>query len=368
MIRVLHVVTIMNPNGLENRIMDIYRKIDRERIQFDFLVHRLEEGYFDKEICSLGGKIYHIKPVGVNYLSSLRTFFNLHNEYKIVHSHMNTLSTWVLKEAKKAGVPVRIAHSRTWGCESGIKSIFKYFSRLFINSYTTHKFACSYQAGVWLFGENGVLYPNFFKVIPNSIDIKKFCYRQSKRDELRMKLSLDKDTMAIVNVGRFAKQKNHNFLLKIFKAILVKNPNARLFLIGCGSLEKYIDKYIDKLGLKGYVVKLGSCSNVGDYLCAMDAFIFPSLFEGFGTVTIEAQCCGLPILASDTIPKETKVTYYQEFESLNTPPEMWAEHILNMVNKLDRNDGAKLVKAAGFDIEDTYLELENFYLDVSKTL
>lgn len=157
MIRVLHVVTIMNRNGLENRIMDIFRHIDRNIVQFDFLTFREEKGAFDEEITALGGKVYHIPQIKisslVNFFKDLKSFFSEHPEYKIVHAHVNTLSTWVLFAAKKAGVPVRIAHSRTWGAEKSKTYLFKMFSRLFINIPTTHKFGCSRQAGEWLFGK-----------------------------------------------------------------------------------------------------------------------------------------------------------------------------------------------------------------------
>lgn len=370
MIRVLHVVTIMNRNGLENRIMDIYRNIDRNKIQFDFLTQRNIPGHFDKEIEKLGGHIYRMNTPNtlrfISYIKNLNNFFNEHKEYKIVHSHLNTISTWILFAAKKAGVPIRIAHSRTWGMEVNLKSIFKYISRIFINIPTTHKFACSKQAGEWLFGKNGIKAPNFFKVIPNSIQINKFEFDKDKRKQIRKELDLNENQIALVHVGRLVPQKNHMFIIKIFKEILKVKSDAKLFLIGEGELEEKIKKECKKMNIDHAVFFLGVKENVGDYLNAMDLFIFPSLFEGFGTVAIEAQCNGLKVLASDSIPYETKVTDIQEFMSLKKNEKEWAKQIIDMIckdEKIERKTYASKVKKAGYDIIDTYAYLENFYLE-----
>jgi Glycosyltransferase len=368
LIRVLHVVTIMNRNGLENRIMDIYRNIDRNRIQFDFLVHRKEVGHFDDEINKLGGRIYRIMPLKptkfFSYMKCLISFFYEHREYYIVHSHVNTFSSWVLWAAKKAGIKIRIAHSRTWGMEHSWKAIFKYISKIFINISTTHKFACSKQAGEWLFGKKGIKPPNFFKVIPNSIDIRKFTFNEQIRNNLRNELNLNKEQLAFVHVGRFVPQKNHQYLLQIFNEIRKINKESKLFLIGEGELESTIRSTCKELGLEKYVVYLGVKDNVGDYLNAMDAFLFPSLFEGFGTVTIEAQCSGLPVLASESIPHETKIINSMEFLPISISPSFWAAKILEMIQNHVRIDFSLEVKKAGYDIKDTYIDMQNFYSNV----
>lgn len=233
MVRVLHVVTIMNRNGLENRLMDIYRNIDKNKVQFDFLTHRKQRGQFDDEIEKMGGHIYYmprLKPLKfISYMKELYYFFREHREYKIVHSHVNTISTWVLFAAKKAGIPIRIAHSRTWGMEKNWKSIFKWFSKIFINIPTTHKFACSQQAGKWLFGSKGIKPPQKFKVIPNSIDIEKFTFDIEKRQKIRKELAINENQLAIINVARLTSQKNHIYLIHIFNEILKIKQNSKLF-------------------------------------------------------------------------------------------------------------------------------------------
>ena len=369
-IRILHVVTQMNRNGLENRIMDIYRHIDRNKIQFDFLTHRKDEGQFDEEIKKLGGKIYYLEPINIKkikkYFSDLYNFFENHKEYKIVHSHVNTLSTWVLFAAKKAGIPIRITHSRTWGMEKNWRSFFKWFSKLFINIPTTHRFGCSRQAGVWLFGEKYI--NDNFKVITNSIEIEKFKFNSKTRNEIRRKLRINEDDIVFINVGRMVRQKNQIFLLKVFKEMYNNKKNIRLIIIGDGELKNSLQTEINKLKLDKNVLLLGMKNNVGDYLSASDVFIFPSVFEGFGTVVIEAQCNGQRVFASDSIPPETKVSNLVDFLPLKKGYEYWSNYILNNINveniknEKERLKYAQIVKKNGFDIKDTYNVLQEFYL------
>ena len=190
--------------------MDIYRNIDRDIIQFDFVSNRNYDGQFDDEIRSLGGKVYHMYQITpknfFKYLKQLDDFFTEHPEYKIVHAHLNTLSTWPLRAAKKAGVPVRIAHSRNASMDFNIKALYKSFSRLFINGVVTDRFACSRSAGAWLFGEKHID-DETFNVIPNSIQLDKFHFKDEIRDRMRKELGMQENEMAVVDVARFAKQK-----------------------------------------------------------------------------------------------------------------------------------------------------------------
>jgi glycosyltransferase involved in cell wall biosynthesis len=362
-IRILHVVTQMNRNGLESRTMDLYRNIDRNKIQFDFFTHRKTQGQFDDEIRELGGKVYYNNELSpfrfIQYIKTLEKFFR-ENKYAIVHAHLNTSSTWILLAAKKAGVPIRIAHSRNSGMERNWKALFKILSRLFINIPTTHKFACSRQAGEWLFGKKGILPPEHFKVIPNAIDTSKLTYSEEKRKLVRNELGLTNE-LAIVNVGRLTYQKNHFFLLDIFRSIIEIKPNSKLFLIGEGELRADIERRIELLGLTNKVLLLGTQKDVGKYLQAMDVFIFPSHFEGFGTVVIESQCIGLPTLASDVLPKETKITDRLEFLSLQDNSTIWARKAVEMA-QCDRKGKEKETKTAGYDIKSTYSDLQDFYL------
>lgn len=215
------------------------------------------------------------------------------------------------------------------------------------------------------FWKKGIQEPNYFRVITNSIELDKFSFDASKRNKMRQELGLSNGQIAITDVARLEPQKNHSFLLRVFKEIVKEQSTAKLYLIGEGSVKEKIKNEAIDLGIQDSVIFVGNVSNVGDYLNAMDGFIFPSLFEGFGTVTIESQCCGLPILTSDTIPPETKISCVQEFESLKSSPEIWAKHMLNMISATERKDCRDIVKMAGFDINDTYSFLQNFYIEVS---
>lgn len=369
--RILQCVTIMNRNGLENRLMDIYRNIDRSQIQFDFMTNRTEAGAFDAEILQLGGRVYHMSRIApksfFRYIRELRAFFQEHPEYKIVHSHLNTLSTWPLLMAKRAGVPVRIAHSRNASMDRNIKMVYKAFSRLFINGQATDRFACSRSAGIWLFGKKQVE-QDAFHVIPNAIQLDRFLYSEDKRHKMRCELGIRETELAVVCVARFSRQKNHGFLLRVFSEIQKKNPNSRLYLVGQGELEQEIRDQISELGLVDSVVFLGSRADVGDVLTAMDGFLFPSFYEGFGTVIVEAQCSALPILASDSIPYETKLCDSVGFASLQEEPAVWAEKLLTLMKKNERRDNSALIREKGYDIRQSYAWMQQFYLDKIETL
>ena len=365
-IRILQCVTIMNRNGLENRLMDIYRNIDRSLIQFDFMTNRTEAGEFDEEIELLGGRVYHMSRIAprsfFRYIGELRTFFREHPEYRIVHSHLNTLSTWPLLMAKRAGVPVRIAHSRNASMDRNIKMIYKAFSRLFINGQATDRFACSRSAGVWLFGKQQTQKESFH-VIPNAIQLDRFLYSEEKRHEMRTELGIGETELAIVCVARFSPQKNHTYLLRVFREIRNRKPESKLYLVGQGELEQDIRNQIAQLGLGEHVRFLGSRSDVGAVLTAMDAFLFPSFYEGFGTVIIEAQCSALPMLASDSIPSETKLCDCVEFASIQEKPDVWAEKLLALIGKTVRMDNSALIREKGYDIRQSYAWMQQFYLE-----
>lgn len=365
-IRVLQVVTLMERAGLESRIMDIYRNIDRSKIQFDFLTHRMEDGDYDEEIRSLGGIVYHLpalKPWGIfAYIRRLKQFFEQHQEYRITHVHLNTYSGWVQYAAMRAGVPVRITHSRNNGYDYDWKMPFKAMSKLIVNGPTTHKFACSHQAGEFLFGKKGIKPPNEFMVIPNGFNLSCFSFNPSIREEIRQMLHINNE-LAVVHVGRFSPPKNHYFLLKVFKHIIEIRLDSKLFLIGEGELNGQIESLVRALGLNDKVVFVGSVPNVGDYLNAMDLMVFPSRYEGFGTAVLETQCNGLPTLASDVLPKETRVSSCLEFLSLkHHAPKEWAEKALEMYGRIERKDRTDEVRTAGYDIKDTYRLLSDFYL------
>lgn len=356
-VRILQVVTHMERGGLESMIMNYYRHIDREKVQFDFLVHRQERAAFDDEIESLGGRIYRLPrlvPWSKNYLAALNRFFDEHSEHKIVHVHQDCLSSVILKIAAQHNVPVRVAHSHSANQDKNLKYPIKLWYKRGIPKYATDLFACGKGAGDWMFG--GASY----QIINNAIDVVACAYNPTKRQEMRRQLGLENE-FTIGHVGRFNQPKNHPFLLDIFAALLKKEPNAVLLLVGGGVGMSKMQEKVQELGIAEHVRFLGVRSDVADLMKAMDVFVFPSLYEGLGIALIEAQAAGLPCVVSDTIPHEAYLTDLVDSESLSAPAEKWAEKILAK-RAIPRTDRRAEIAAHGFDITTEAVKLQEFYL------
>lgn len=355
--RVLQVVTNMDRGGLETMLMNYYRHIDRTKVQFDFLTHRQERAAYDDEIEALGGRIYRLPrlvPWSKSYLSELNRFFDEHPEYKIIHVHQDCLSSVILKAAAKHDVPVRIAHSHSANQDKNIKYPIKLWYKRKIPRHATHLFACGKEAGDWMF--SGAPY----QIVNNAIEATTYTYDADKRGELRRQLVLA-DELVIGHVGNFTQPKNHPFLLEIFTALLKKEPNAVLLLVGGGEEMSQIREKAQKLGIAEHVHFLGVRSDVAGLMQAMDVFVFPSLYEGLGIALIEAQTAGLPCVVSDTIPHEAYLTDLVDSESLSAPAEKWAEKILEK-RAIPRTDRRAEIATHGFDITTEAVKLQEFYL------
>jgi glycosyltransferase involved in cell wall biosynthesis len=363
-VRVLRVVGRMNRGGLETIIMNAYRIIDREKLQFDFVVHTEEECAYDEEIRSLGGRIFNMPSYnGKNhfqYVKAWRNFFQEHPEYKVIHGHVRSTASIYLKIAKGFGLTT-IAHSHNTSSGRNLQAIVKNALQLPIRYYADYLFACSTPAGKWLFGENVTSKSNF-KVIPNGIDSQKYTYNPEISAEVKRDFGIG-DEVVIGHVGRFHKQKNHLFLLSVFKEINRKNPNTILMLVGEGSLRNQITKQVEECGLTNKVIMTGSRNDVPRLMQAMDIFVFPSLFEGFGNVIIEAQAAGLPCIVSSTIPKEVELTSLVDFVPLNKSAEFWASKILSKLSrKVERTNTAGQIIMAGFDVYPIAKWYQDFYI------
>lgn len=357
-IRVLQVVTHMNRGGLETMLMNYYRHMDREKVQFDFLVHRTERADYDDEIEELGGKIYRLPrliPWSRTYKNALNAFFKNHPEYRIVHVHQDCLSSVILGAAKKNGVPVRIAHSHNSAQDKNIKYLVKLYYKRFIPRFATDLFACAKDAGDWMFG--GASY----QLLNNAIDSAAYYFDESHRKAVREALAIPEDSLVLGHVGRFSPQKNHTYLIDIFSAIHAKRQDSFLLLVGDGNLRLGMEDKIRHLGLEDYVIFTGLRSDVPDLLQAMDVFIFPSLYEGLPVTLVEAQASGLPCVISDRIPSDCDLTELITRVSLDEGPEFWTEQILSLKDYPRRNTHAEII-AAGFDISENAKCLEKFYL------
>ncbi|NLK95224.1 MAG: glycosyltransferase family 1 protein [Clostridiales bacterium] len=365
-IRVLHEVTRMDAAGLETLLMNIYRNIDREKVQFDFMLHRELGGFYDDEILKLGGKIYPglpFNPLKHNkYMNSISKLLDEHKEeYRIIHAH-NDYSMFTLRCAKEIGIPIRIAHSHNSKPVFNLKKdIFRRYNNKHIKEYSTHLFACSRIAAEWVYGKEAYNRGQV-KIIKNGIEPQRFIYNEEKRKEIRKSLGL-KDELLIGHIGRFDKQKNHKFLIEVFNEVCKKNPNSKLLLIGKGDLEIEIRKQVQNLGIYDKVIFLGVVSNVNEYLQAMDVFLFPSLYEGLGIVVIEAQAAALKCIVSNAVPNEAMITDYMQVVPLAESAENWAEILLNTCKPYIRSDTSKLITESGFNIKAVAKEMEQFYLD-----
>lgn len=358
--RVLHVVNRMGYGGIETFLMNVYRNIDTEKVQFDFVVSSKEKGEYDEEILSRGGRIFYVPPRRdniKNYVSAWYDFFHLHqNEFNTVHMHVSSLTDIIpIKIAKKFNIKNRIIHSHNTYQKGILHNILNLIHRLNINKYATMLFACSKDAGKYCFGKKKI------EIIHNGIDAKKFEFNIDKRNEMRRILKLKPNTKAFIHVGRFTEQKNHDFLIDIFNEIVKQDNDVKIFLIGSGDKETEIKEKVRKLQLKDYVAFLGLRNDIPDILQAMDCFIFPSLYEGLGIVAIEAQASGLKVFTSDIIPKEVKITKLVQFISLRKSPREWANIILSNI-QYERTSTLKEIIKSGYDIISVAKKLEKIYL------
>lgn len=366
-IRVLHLLHSMNRGGAETMLMNYYRKIDRKRVQFDFLLTYQGISDYEKEIMDMGGKVFHITPCTLpsywNYKKDIREFLTVHPQYKIVHSHNSSKSAIPLKIAKECGVPVRISHSHNMFLSNpySLKECMRKLLRNPLKRVSTHNFACSKEAGIWLYGEK---YWNEgkVKILKNAIDLEKFAYVPEMRTKMRQQFGVE-DKYVVGHVGRFAPQKNHTFLLDIFCEIKKQEKNAVLLLVGDGELRPEIEEKVKKLDLWDSVIFTGVRDDVGKLMQMMDVFVMPSLFEGLGIVLIEAQTAGLPCFTSENVvAKEARVTELLKFCSLEQQPVIWAKDILEKNARYTRMSQVEQVAKKGYDSNDAAKKLQEFYI------
>ncbi|MFI3165985.1 MAG: glycosyltransferase family 1 protein [Bacillota bacterium] len=357
-IRILQVFGRMDRGGAESMIMNIYRNIDRSKVQFDFVVHTDDKCHFDEEIYSLGGKIHHVPKYTIknhfSYKKAWNDFFKRQYEYKIIHGHMYSIASIYLKIAKKHGLTT-IAHSHNTSDGSGISAIIKAIYRLPIKRYADYKFACGTLAGQWLYKNND------FKVINNSIEINKYKYNSDIASQYRNELGLE-HKFIIGHVGRFNHQKNHEFLIDIFYEIQKKRDDAVLLLVGDGELRSMIEEKTRSLGILEKVIFTGIRDDVPNLMQAMDVFLFPSHYEGLPVVLVEAQATGLQCVVSDVITDEIDILNLCRV-SLNKNAEEWAECLLSIDSKKERELCNDKIAKAGYDIKISSAELEKFYLN-----
>ena len=361
-IRVAHIMGKMGGGGVESVVMNYYKNINRAKIQFDFICDEDSTNIPKEEIESMGGKVIIIPPYQkiFKYHKELKKILKDGN-YKIVHSHISTISVFSLFAAKCAGVPVRIAHSHsTTNKKETKKNLLKQMLRPFSKVFSTHYIGCSELAGRWLFGNKEFEKGNVY-ILNNAIDLNLFKYDTNIRKKKRKDLGINDNTLVIGHLGRFVEQKNHRFLIDIFNEVHKKNNNSILLLGGQGPLLEEIKEKVTQLKLDYYVRFLGQRNDVEELYQAFDVFLLPSLYEGLPVVGVEAQASGLLCIFSDDMTKETKVLDSTIFMNLNNSAIEWADRLLEAYKKFNRVDTRKEISNNNFNIKVESTKLEEYY-------
>lgn len=367
-IRILHVVGSMDRGGAETMLMNLYRKMDKDKIQFDFVVHSMKKGDFDDEIRTLGGKVYHMpRYTGRNhflYVKKWKQFFLTHPQYLVIHGHIRSTAAIYLKLAKNFN-RITIAHSHGTSSRGTLLERFVKMALQYPIRYTAdYFFACSKEAGKWLFG-NKVCQGKNFKILNNAIDNEKFVFSEITRNKIRKELGVERD-FVVGHVGNFDPVKNHVFLIDIFNCLYKKNTACSLLLVGGGdmALQTAMEEKVRKMGLSGKVKFLGKRDDVDKILNAFDVFLFPSIHEGLPLVIVEAQANGLMCLLSDGISKEVAITKNVNFISLKEPAEVWAKQIRTYMEGYSRMDMRGIIRKAGYDVNAVAKWISKFYLSL----
>lgn len=365
MIRVLQCVNDMHRAGLETMLMNYYRHIDREQIQFDFLTHRPERSDYDDEIESLGGKMYYAPRLyPQNYLAYfkwMKNFFAEHPEYKIVHSHIDAMSYLPLLAAKKSGVPVRIAHSHSTSIDKDFKYPLKQYYRYRLGSVLTDEFSCGKAAGEFLFRNDK------FTLIPNAVEATKFYYNEMIRNEVRKEMGISSCTFVMGHVGRISYPKNHRFLIDVFKAFHAIKKDSVLLIIGTGDMEKEIKDYAKESGVNECINFLGNRNDTERFYQSFDVLMLPSLFEGIPLVGVEAQFADLPCFFSNKVPMEVAFSDKTHFIRLDQSADEWAKEIAQ-VDILNRNSKRSILTNAHYNIQKAHNVLEKKYQELYETV
>ncbi len=336
-IRILHVTGGMNRAGTETMLMNIYRNVDHEKVQFDFISYNKEESHYDREIKKLGGRIIQLNKT--NSIIEIYNAIKKYGPYQAIHSHTLFHCGIANIAGFLAGVKVRIAHAHTTQDDSDqwVKKVYIACMRKMILKASTDLLSCSEQAGGYLYGE-----PNLkrtrYTYFPNVIDYIELLVKPHQQvNEFKMKYGLG-NSLVIGHVGRFMEAKNHPFLLSVMKAIVEKDPAAKLLLVGDGDSKKQMEDMSTQLGIKENVIFAGVREDMATMFHSMDIFVFPSTYEGLGLVLLEAQASGLPCIVSEAIQPEADLNMNLFTKlSLSESPEAWADKILERAGYKEKN-------------------------------
>jgi len=352
--------------GIEGFLSNVLLHMDRERIKVDIVVAKLCESVFQRRLQKAGIRFIELSGSVRRVWSNYRLFRQLLRKmhYDVVHLNaFQGLSLNYLRLAEKAGVPVRIAHSHnTTLRKSGtreIKLLIHKICKDLLSRYATEYWACSTKAAQFLFPAN-IVNSRRVQVIPNGIDIAKFRRNYAEREKIRSTLGIGGKQLVIGHVGRFCYQKNQSFLIDIFSEVRRRRADSILLLVGDGSDRANLEKQTKRLGLQDHVIFYGTTEQVEYLFWAMDVFVFPSRFEGFGIVMIEAQAAGLPTVCSDQVPKEASFLPTTYVLPLEDGAAKWADRILMAGREI--TDQSEAIQKAGLSIADVAQRIRKCYI------
>lgn len=363
MIRVLQMIGSLNVGGSQTMIMNIYRNIDRHKMQFDFILDHPNETYFAEEVKAMGAKIYTMPMFnGANAAEIKRdwnNFFYMHPEYKVLHSHVRSYASLYLPVAKKHGVKT-IIHSHSTSNGTGAAAMAKNALQYPLKKQADVLMACSTEAGLWLYGEKAVKSDKYM-FMPNGVDLERFSFSESKRSALRRELGIE-GKFVVGHVGRFLADKNHGFLVEAFAKLCEKRPDSVLLLVGEGQTQLDTARKAVALGVAEKVIMTGNRNDVPDLLCAMDVFAFPSVREGLPVTLIEAQAAGLPCIISENISPDVDVSALVKRLPIDSA-QRWADELMAKQERMDVR--ADIIKA-GFDVKDSAIKMYGLYRKLYK--
>ena len=358
MIRVLVINTVtFHINGMSNVIMGLYENTKSDALHFDFLVCNHIDPEYEKTIRERGSGIFILRERNkkpVSYVKNLAQIIKK-GSYDIIHIHGNSATMSIeIFAARCAGSKAKIiVHAHNTECEH--HRLNKLFYRYFIAN-SNYRIACSRAAGEWLYQQNK------FHVLNNGIDEKRFAFDPQLRQTYRKELGIE-DRFVVLHIGRFNRQKNHAYLLRVFKALLEKKPDAVLRLIGDGELLDDAKQQAQALGIAQSVCFAGTTDKPEREYCAADVFVLPSLFESFGLVNVEAQCAGLPCVISDQVPTDIAITENISFLPIDADPQVWADQILSYQNA-ERTDQQARVVQSGYSLADVARKYQRMLLKI----
>ena len=362
--RILHcVIGNMDIGGIETMLMELYRNIDRNKIQFDFVVHKPEENYYEKEIRQLGGKIFRVPYISKHPFRHCRSFATLlreHPEYKVIHIHTTYSIMFIdAKIAKKMG-RIIIIHSHNSGANWKRTLVHKCFKKS-ISEIADYRVACSEIASEWMFED---CKQKTVQIWQNAFKLDNFLYRKETREKIRKKNKIE-DELIIGFVGRLSYQKNPELMIRIFEKMIKKNKQIRLWIVGDGDEKAKIEKLVADLGIQSYVVFWGAKPNPNDYMMAFDTFLLTSRWEGYGMVLVEAQAAGLPVVIPEHTDNAVKLTdnvyVVHQYKNLDE----WISKIQDSSKgKIDREQQCRIVQKSVKDIQIQTELVQNYYMKI----